>query len=87
MLKQDYDSPLKRFQEFQENGAPDDDTVTPDYDLPVDAWTNNQLISGVLESNRDNKRLANQRDALIEELECMKKTLQNNGLSLKIEMN
>ena len=85
-LKQDCDSPLKRFQEFQEN-EPDEDELVPDCDLPLNLWTKNQLISGIEESIRDMQGLEDQKEALIRELERMKKTLQKNGLSSSIEMN
>ena len=87
LLKKDYDGLLKSFKECQENGPPDDATLTPDHDLPLDAWTNDQLISGCLASNRDSNQLQEEKDALILELESMKKTLRKHGLNSKIEMN
>ena len=57
--------------------------MTPDHDLPADAWTNGQLIPGVLELVGDNERLAEQRDALVRELESMKKTLQKEWSQFK----
>ena len=86
-LKQDCDSPLKRFKEFQENGPPDDDTVTPDYDLPIESWTKKQLISGVEVLIRDTEAMEDQKEAAVRELKSTRKTLQKNGLSSKSEMN
>ena len=61
--------------------------MVPDCDLPLNLWTKNQLISGIEESIRDMQGLEDQKEALIRELERMKKTLQKNGLSSSIEMN
>ena len=75
-LKQDYDSPLKRFQGFQEN-EPDEDEVKPDCDSPLNLWKRGQLISSMEECIRDMDYLKEDNKALNQELEHMKKTLQS----------